>query len=69
MLRITPHTRARGLSYVEAVVVVALFAVLMFAVVQSIAYFYRFNSYAISQSYQVSYAERGLDRLVREARL
>jgi len=60
--------RFRGLSTVELIVVVSLFTILMFAVSESIATFYRMNAYTIAQSYQVNTARRGVEQLVRDLR-
>ena len=60
------HTR--GLSFVEALVIVALFTILMLAVMASISAFYSFNAYTISQAYQVREAKRGVELLVRDVR-
>ncbi len=58
----------RGFSLVETIVVVALFTVVMLAVTESIATFYRLNAYTIAQSYQVDTARRGTEQLVRDLR-
>ena len=64
---IQPQTK-RGMSYVESIVVIALFTILMFAVMQSIASFYRYNAYTIAQTFQVSNARKGVESLVRDLR-
>ena len=61
-------THARGMTLVEMLVVVAMFAVLMIAVGDSIATFYKYNSYTLAQSYQVSNARRGIEIMVRDIR-
>ena len=58
----------RGLSLVETIVVLSLFSVLMLAVMNSVAAFYRFNAYSIAQAYQVDHARRGIEFLVRDMR-
>lgn len=58
----------RGMTFVEAIVVVALYLVVMLALMESITAFYRFNAYTIAQSYQVSEARQGMDLLVRDLR-
>lgn len=64
------HTRnsSAGLSLVEMVVVVSLFALLMLAVMSAVAWFYRFNAYSIAQAYQVEHGRRGIEALVRDIR-
>lgn len=66
----TSHLRnySAGLTLVEMIVVVSLFALLMFAAMSSIAWFYRFNAYSIAQAYQVEHGRRGIDALVRDIR-
>ncbi len=58
----------KGMSLVEMLVVVALFTILSLAITNSIDSFYKFNSYTIAQSYQVSEARRGLQNLIRDIR-
>ncbi len=60
--------RAAGFTLVEAVMVTAIYGLVMFAVMQSIATFYRHNAYSMAQSYQVSEARRGMDILIRDIR-
>lgn len=61
-------TYARGLTLVETIVVLSLFLILMLAVSQSIASFYRLNAYTIAQAYQVDTARKGVDELTRDLR-
>ncbi len=60
--------RTAGFTLVEAVMVTAIYGLVMFAVMQSIATFYRHNAYSMAQSYQVSEARRGMDILIRDIR-
>lgn len=60
--------RKRGITFVEMLVVTALFGILMLAVLEGIATFYKFNAYTVAQSYQVSNARRGMEVLVRDIR-
>lgn len=62
------HTPQRGLTLVETIVVVSIFAVLSIAVMESVASFYRYNAYTIAQSYQVQHARRGIELMVRDLR-
>lgn len=64
----TVRSSSAGLSLVETLVVVALFTVLMFAIMTSVASFYSFNAYTIAQAYQVAEGRRGMERLVRDIR-
>ena len=60
--------KARGMSLVEAIVVIAIFTIMSLVISNSIDSFYKFNSYTIAQSYQVSEARRGLKNLIRDIR-
>ena len=57
-----------GFTLTETVVVVALFTIIMLAIMESIASFYRLNAYTIAQAYQVDNARRGTEQLVRDLR-
>ncbi len=56
------------MTFVEMLVVIALFSILSLTIMESIASFYRFNAYTIAQSYQVSDARQGMELLVRDLR-
>lgn len=58
----------RGMTFVETIVILSVFTIVMLAVSESIVSFYRFNAYTIAQSYQVSSARRGMELLVRDLR-
>lgn len=60
--------KIRGMTLIEMLVVLAMFTVLMLAIGDSIANFYRYNSYTLAQSYQVSNARRGIEIMVRDIR-
>ncbi len=60
--------RTKGFTLTEAVMTVAIFTLVLFAVFQSIITFYRYNAYSMAQSYQVNQARRGIDLLVRDVR-
>jgi len=69
MQRIYSNTiSTSGLTLVEALVVVALFTLLMGVIMMSVVHFYSFNAYTLAQAYQVQDARRGLERLVRDVR-
>ncbi|MFZ2252539.1 MAG: hypothetical protein WAW13_00025 [Minisyncoccia bacterium] len=57
-----------GFTLTETVVVVALFTIIMLAIMESIASFYRLNAYTIAQAYQVDNARRGVEQMVRDLR-
>ena len=58
----------QGMTLVEVIVVTSLFGILMLVIGESVASLYRYNSYTISQAYQVDHARRGLETLVRDVR-
>src|SRR5690606_22447906 len=60
--------RNSGFSLTETVVVIFVYTLVMFAVFQSIATFYKYNAYSVAQSFQVSQARRGMEILVRDIR-
>ncbi len=62
------RVRKRGMTLVEVMVSVSLFTIIMLAVTSSIAALYKYNSYTISQTYQVYHARRGVESLVRDVR-
>jgi type II secretory pathway component PulJ len=57
-----------GLTLVETLVMLSIFTILMLAVMQTVASFYRFNAYTVAQAYQVDHARRGIEFLVRDIR-
>lgn len=57
-----------GLTLVETIIIISLFAILSLAVAESIASFYSVNAYTIAQSYQVNHARQGIESLVRDLR-
>ncbi len=64
-----PHNKGtKGFSLVEAMVVVALYSIIILVVMGSIAAFYRLNGYTLAQAYQVSNARQGMEQLVRDLR-
>lgn len=58
----------KGLSIVEMLVTIAMFSIIMIALVNSILYFYRANTSSIEQSFQLESARRGIELLVRDVR-
>jgi prepilin-type N-terminal cleavage/methylation domain-containing protein len=58
----------KGFTLTETVVVLALFTVLSFVVMESISSFYRLNAYTLEQAYQVNHARNGVKQLVRDLR-
>ncbi len=58
----------QGFTLVETLIVISIFSILMIAMTNSIASFYRLNAYTIAQAYQVDFARRGTDIMVRDFR-
>ncbi|MCR4330579.1 MAG: type II secretion system GspH family protein [Patescibacteria group bacterium] len=61
------HTE-KGLTFIEAIVVIAVFSIVMIALTSSIRYFYRANAYNIEQSLSVNNARKGIEYMVRDIR-
>lgn len=61
-------TRMRGMTLIEAVVWVAITTSAMLAIVGSVLYFYRTNSYAVEQSAAISSAQRGIESMIKTIR-
>lgn len=57
-----------GLSFVEMLVTVAIFGLIMAALVNSVLFFYRSNTSSIEQEYQVEHARRGSELIIRDLR-
>lgn len=58
----------RGFTMIETIVWIAVFISAMLAIVTSLLYFYRTNSYAIEQATATASAQRGLEQIVRVIR-
>jgi hypothetical protein len=58
----------RGLTFVEMLITVACFAIVMVAVTESILFFYRANTSSIEQAYQIESARRGINVLMGDLR-
>lgn len=58
----------RGLTLIETLVTLGIFALVMTAVVSSILMFYRANTSSLEQSYQIDSARRGIESLVQDLR-
>ncbi|NBV77547.1 hypothetical protein EBR66_05285 [bacterium] len=55
----------RGTTLIETMVWVIMFLFIFLAIITSIQYFYRTNTYAINQASAVASAQRGIDKMVR----
>lgn len=57
-----------GMTLVEVVVVIAIYAILMISVTTTVSILYRSNAYAIAQAGEVDTARRGLTTWTKDAR-
>ena len=60
--------KVRGFTLVEMIVTVGIFSLLLIALFDAIATFYRVNAYTLAQAYEVNSARRGLDLIMRDMR-
>jgi type II secretory pathway pseudopilin PulG len=58
----------RGMTLLEALVWVAITSMILLAIVNSVLYFYRANTYAVEQSSAVTSAQRGIDSMIQTMR-
>lgn len=59
---------SRGLTFIEVLVSISVFVFAIVAIVSSILYFYRTNTYVIEQASAVSSAQRGIEEMVKTMR-
>lgn len=68
----TPYTLhpsgSPGMTFIEVLVSIAVFVFAILAIVSSILYFYRTNTYAIEQASAVSSAQRSIESVVKAMR-
>lgn len=72
-IKIIPHSPfriscARGLTFLETLITLAIFALIMVSIVNSVLLFYRANRSSIEQAYQIESARKGVNLLVRDVR-
>jgi len=58
----------RGFSLIEVVVVLAIFVIIMGAIVYSVRFFYKSNTYTLEQSYAITSARKGVESMVKSTR-
>jgi prepilin-type N-terminal cleavage/methylation domain-containing protein len=58
----------RGLSFIEMLVTISIFGLIMVAIVNSVLTFYRANTSSIEQEFQVDNARKGVDVMVKDLR-
>jgi Tfp pilus assembly protein PilW len=59
---------ARGMTFVEVLITVGIFGIIMIAIVDSVLSFYRANTSSIEQEYQVEHARKGAELIIRDIR-
>jgi Tfp pilus assembly protein FimT len=58
----------RGFTLMETVVVIALYTLLMMAIMGTVSELYRYNSYTLEQANEIEAARRGIANWTRDAR-
>ncbi len=58
----------RGLTFIEMIVTLGMFVLIMAVITNSILFFYRANSSSLEQAIQVETARRGIELFVRDVR-
>ena len=58
----------RGFTLIETIVVLAIFIIVIGALVSSIRFFYRSNTHALEQSFAINSARIGIERMVKDIR-
>ena len=56
------------MTFIEVVVWISISSLILLALTEAILYFYRSNRYAIEQATAVTFAQRGVDKMVRHMR-
>ncbi|NQV93298.1 type II secretion system protein [Candidatus Kaiserbacteria bacterium] len=64
----TPRNHSKGFTLIETLVVLAIFIVVLGALVSSIRFFYRSNTHALEQSFAINSARIGIERMVKDTR-
>ncbi len=59
---------SRGVTLLETVVWVAISSMVMLAIINSVQYFYRTNTYVVEQSAAVTSGQRGIDNMIKTIR-
>jgi type II secretory pathway pseudopilin PulG len=67
-LGLMTHDCSRGMTLVETVVWVSITSMLLLAIVQSVQYFYRTNTYAVEQGAAITSAQRGIENMIKTMR-
>ncbi len=64
----TLHSKRRGFTFIEMIVVVAMFTILSLTVTSTIVQFYKTNAYAVAQSSEVQSASHAMKLVIRDIR-
>ena len=67
-MNIRAHTTERGMTLVEAVVLVGIYTVLMLAITTTVTSLYNSNAYTLAQANEIDTARRGLVAWTQDAR-
>ncbi|RJQ34890.1 hypothetical protein C4556_01235 [Candidatus Parcubacteria bacterium] len=67
-MRSASVTNARGMTFIEVLVWISVFTLAMLAIVSTLLSFYKTNTYTIEQADAVTFAQRGLEQIVRTIR-
>lgn len=59
---------AQGFTLTESLVLVSITTIVIYTIVSSLAYFYRYNAYSIEQSFAITSARRGTENIVQDLR-
>ena len=60
--------KTRGMTFIEVLVWISVFTMAMLAIVSTLLSFYKTNRYTIEQADAVTFAQRGLEQIVRTIR-
>lgn len=66
--RLASRVSSRGMTLIEMLVSITVFLFAMIAIVSSVQFFYRTNTYAIEQASAVSSAQRSIEEVVKTLR-
>ncbi len=58
----------KGISFIETIITIAIFTMIMTVVSTSVLYFYRTNTFGIKQVYAIESARKGVELMARDIR-
>jgi type II secretory pathway pseudopilin PulG len=62
------NTNNCGMTFIEMIVYLSIFSIIIMAITYSVASFYRYNAYGLEQSQAVDSARRGIDPTINNIR-